>query len=526
MRKYCSYLKSEGGMKTKIYSALLINIIAFTGLVNAQQAKQDVKAETKPDNKPSSASETVVVQGTKKEQNLDQEVQRLLNIMPGGNPNSASSCGFMGSYSPYNDARVLAHLLSFQPSGGVENSLNAEAEFLGENMRFVNTESPFGDASRPITSNLTDENLIATGQGAREGSPGECSAADNLYTAGRAYIEANNKSYSLAMAAMNNKNYPEALKYFKKTYAELSTKPQAGLMVARMYWGGIGTEVNKQEAIKWFEKVANEKVDVDYRISYDPKKPDKPYPIAEAAVFLAELYLKGDAAIPKDINKSLKWYKLANELGHAPSSNVLGRMYQYGIGVPVDRALSMKYYKAAAELGFTPAQISLARIYQLGRNGNEKDMKYAIAWYSEAAKKNDMVALNALAEIYDSGMGTQKDTKKALSFYKDAAIAGNPKAQYAIGTYFYSGEADVPKNQQIARKWFEHAAIAGQTNAMFDLGAMLINGEGGDKDKVKAYSWIYLASILGNQDAKEILPKIERMLSGEELTKAKSILKI
>lgn len=511
-------------MKTKLYSALLINIIAFTGLVNAQQAKQEVKTEIKPDNKPSSASETVVVQGNKKERDLEQEAKRLLAAMPGGDPNSASSCGFMGTYSPFNDVRVLGYLASFQGVDGVENSLNNEADFLGENIRFVNTSSPFGDASRPRSLNLPND--VTSESTTAGGTPGACGLSDELYAAGRAYIEANDKSYDLAMAAMNSKNYPEALKFFKKSYATVSSKPQAGLMVAKMYWGGIGTEENKLEAIKWFEKVATERVPLEMRVSYNPKKPNAAFPIAEAAVFLGELYLKGDAAIPKDINKSLKWYKLANELGHAPSSNVLGRMYQYGIGVPVDQSLSMKYYKAAAELGFTPAQISLARIYQLGRNGNEKDMKYAIAWYSEAAKKSDMVALNALAEIYDSGMGTQKDTKMALSFYKEAAIAGNPKAQYAIGTYFYSGEADVPKNQQIARKWFEHAAIAGQSNAMFDLGAMLINGEGGDKDKVKAYSWIYLASIIGNEDAKEILPKIEKMLSKEELDKAKSILKI
>jgi TPR repeat protein len=125
--------------------------------------------------------------------------------------------------------------------------------------------------------------------------------------------------------------------------------------------------------------------------------------------------------------------------------------------------------------------------------------------------------------MLDQGEGVPASPAKAIVFYKDAALKGNRDAQFALGTYFYTGEV-VNKDVATARKWFEAAAVQGQPDAMFNLGVVLSNGEGGPRDTALAYVWLSLASQAGNRGAADAVRLLGARLTSAERGRVESIL--
>jgi TPR repeat protein len=126
--------------------------------------------------------------------------------------------------------------------------------------------------------------------------------------------------------------------------------------------------------------------------------------------------------------------------------------------------------------------------------------------------------------MYDFGESVPSDHKKALVYYKEAAVKGDRDAQFALGTFFYTGDT-VAKDLATARKLFDAAAKQGQPDAMFNLGAMDINGEGGPRDLAMAYVWLSLAKAAGHESAADALKAVAPKLTAQDHAKADAILK-
>jgi TPR repeat protein len=109
-------------------------------------------------------------------------------------------------------------------------------------------------------------------------------------------------------------------------------------------------------------------------------------------------------------------------------------------------------------------------------------------------------------------------------FYKDAALRGDRDAQFALGTYFYTGEVVGRKDPALARAWFAQAARQGQPDAMFNLGAMLTTGEGGAKDPALAYAWLSLADRSGHDGAANAVRALGPGLTQADRARADAIL--
>ena len=95
--------------------------------------------------------------------------------------------------------------------------------------------------------------------------------------------------FSAGMAAYERGDYAEALGHWRPL-AE-SGSPEAQFNVGLLHSRGLGTEVDPQEAARWYELAAEQN-------------------FAQAQYNLAQMYERGQG-VPKDLTLSYVWFKLA-----------------------------------------------------------------------------------------------------------------------------------------------------------------------------------------------------------------------
>ena len=81
----------------------------------------------------------------------------------------------------------------------------------------------------------------------------------------------------------------------------------------------------------------------------------------KAQHWLGDMYYYGKG-VSKDLEEALRWYEKAAENEHAQAQYWLGRMYYYGKGVPEDHEKASYWWKKAAENGHVGAQSRLGDI--------------------------------------------------------------------------------------------------------------------------------------------------------------------
>lgn len=112
---------------------------------------------------------------------------------------------------------------------------------------------------------------------------------------------------------------------------------------------------------------------------------------------LGVLYYQG-TGVPKDMEKSSHWFRVAAEKGHAPAQYNLGNAFLYGRGLSQDLDSAEKWWRKAAQQNYVRAQFNLGSL--LYTNGNTAEMREeGIAWCRVAAERGFDKALELLAEI-------------------------------------------------------------------------------------------------------------------------------
>jgi TPR repeat protein len=81
----------------------------------------------------------------------------------------------------------------------------------------------------------------------------------------------------------------------------------------------------------------------------------------------------------------------------------------------------------------------------------------AFFWYGEAAKNDNIVAMNHLAYMYWCGFGVIEDRQKAINLFQRSASRGDVDSQITLGRIYRTGK-DVPENLTEAAKWYKMAA--------------------------------------------------------------------
>ena len=218
-----------------------------------------------------------------------------------------------------------------------------------------------------------------------------------------------------------------------------------------------------QDARRWFETAAEQ--------GYTP-----------AQVNLAVLYINGWGT-PQNYGAALYWLQVAAKKGDPRAHTNLGILYLKGWGVRQDYAEALRNFRFAGERGETGAMVNLGFMAD-GGLGTAKDHSTAAEWYRKAAERGDSLGENDLADLYLRGEGVQQDDAEAFA-------------------------------------WFQKAAAQGHTGARIKLGFLYMTGRGVPKDLESAYAWILSASLAGDQRGRKYLDQLGRLLSPEQLAKAK-----
>jgi len=140
---------------------------------------------------------------------------------------------------------------------------------------------------------------------------------------------------------------------------------------------------------------------------------------ADAQVQLGLRYLQGNG-VEKNPAEAVKWYQKAAQQTNHVALFSLARMYENGQGVARDRAEALKYYRRAADEGYEVAQRILSGMYARGHLV-QRDPVEAFKWARRAAGSGDPYARTLLAQYYSTGQGTGKDLVEAYALLKLAS---------------------------------------------------------------------------------------------------------
>ncbi|CAG8586553.1 12856_t:CDS:2, partial [Ambispora gerdemannii] len=151
--------------------------------------------------------------------------------------------------------------------------------------------------------------------------------------------------------------------------------------LAQCYFFGYGTEINRHEAFRWYEKSA---------VCGN----------TQGQVCLADCYLNGSGT-ERDLRAAFAWYKVASDAGNAFGKNSVGMLYAKGEGVEQDYRKALYYFKQAASIA-DECQMSDAMIpfdtamcYQFGR-GTMCDVHTSLLWHRKAYERRNKYSLRQL----------------------------------------------------------------------------------------------------------------------------------
>ena len=253
-------------------------------------------------------------------------------------------------------------------------------------------------------------------------------------------------------------------------------------LVAFAYQNGVGVPKDLVRAAKWYRKAAES----GNRRSME---------------ILGTLYELGLGGLPKDDVQAVNWYQKAAQAGDAFGMNSLGSKYEHGQGgLPRDDAQAVVWYRKAAEAGNKNGMSNLGTMYATGRGGLPRDDVQAVDWYQKAAEAGDASGMRNLGIMYEYGRGgLSKDDAQAVDWYRKAAEAGDAPGMIRFGVAYTTGRGGLPRDDVQAVIWLQKAAEAGDAIGMAFLGDMYVAGRGGlARDDAQAASWYRKAAEAGN----------------------------
>jgi S1-C subfamily serine protease len=135
------------------------------------------------------------------------------------------------------------------------------------------------------------------------------------------------------------------------------------------------------------------------------------------------------------------------------------------------------------------------------------------------AENGDAALQYQLGLYYFNGTSVAKDYLAAARWLHKAANQDYAPAQYQFGLCCYAGYG-VQQDYAESVKWWSKAAERGSTPAQYNLGCCYFYGYGTGKNVVLADKWLNLALASGNELARPLLPKVEELMSADQLAMA------
>jgi S1-C subfamily serine protease len=162
--------------------------------------------------------------------------------------------------------------------------------------------------------------------------------------------------------------------------------------------------------------------------------------------------------------------KAEAEKGDAECQNLVGMLFQKGLGVPSDMNEALRLFTAAAAKKLPAAQDNLGFIHLNGL-GVPRNEAEAARWFGLAAAQGDPIGEHRLALLLLAGKGVEKDTGKAVELLRHGADRGYVPAQVTLAMAF---EAARPSRTGLAYIWYR---VAGRRTVDAALRTLANNGE-------------------------------------------------
>ena len=229
-------------------------------------------------------------------------------------------------------------------------------------------------------------------------------------------------------------------------------------------------------------------------------------PCLEHYYELGEKYKNGINA-EQNGELSVRYYRIAAELGFTRAQYKLGVCYRDGFGVDLDINKSLVWFKKAAEQGDITARFNIGFIYKSTNNplGISAFLDTVIqAGILLSVNKDDVDALNVLGICLTEGLGGKKNEEKGLEYLKLAAEKGNSNAQAYLGSYYYRGKG-VKQNKEEAVKWFEKSANQGNSFGQSVLGRYYLKIDDNEDNKKLGVNWLRRAANQGDSIGQRLL---------------------
>jgi TPR repeat protein len=136
---------------------------------------------------------------------------------------------------------------------------------------------------------------------------------------------------------------------------------------------------------------------------------------AVAILQLGGYHLNGHevSGIKIDLEKAVKLFHRASELGCAEAYHQLGNAYEKGCGVSKDVAKARQHYEKGAIGGYVNSRFNLG-CYDANHGNFDRAMKH----YLIAASQGQVDAVKNIKEIMDMGYATQDHHAEAHRGYK------------------------------------------------------------------------------------------------------------
>ncbi len=131
-------------------------------------------------------------------------------------------------------------------------------------------------------------------------------------------------------------------------------------------------------AIKWYKKSAKQNY-------------------VRAFVNLGYMY-EHAYGVEKNLEMAAKWYQKAAKLGDVVAQYNVGVAYYNGFGIQQNYQMAIKWYTKAAEQNYNIAQYNLGYMYYAGE-GVKQDLEQAVKLWIEAAKQGNTDAQQALKSL-------------------------------------------------------------------------------------------------------------------------------
>jgi TPR repeat protein len=192
----------------------------------------------------------------------------------------------------------------------------------------------------------------------------------------------------------------------------------------------------------------------------------------KAQFMLGDMYKRGDEVI-KDKEKAIYWFQKAADQGHQ------GAKMELELLEPQIRGKEPSGKKPKGQLLGIPFPEKTAKEYAEAGDKYfyKKSYKMAFKEYEQCARMGNAGCQKMLGLFYNNGFGVEKDLNKARKFYEDSARQNNFEAIYNLGLLYANGQG-VKKNMTKARELFLQSANLGYPEAQFNLGVLYYNGMG------------------------------------------------